>query len=241
MKNYTILAEYKRQYIEKYKDNDEPVISESSWSEDSLEMDIELPYGDKFLPFKVIYNNTETIKLYYMEENDYYVDVTYYKESQKVREVNLYNLLSAASNLVSRHTAAKKFEECFRKLTKEEFSQIEVEYYDDMVAKRYCGTDYSKEAIKDVYRLLSFCNHYYIGKPAWKVEVGSYGAKHVFETLLSSLSDTSYVHTNEFAAAAAMFYMYKCQFETLNLKKDGPNWTMELPDYYEVLSEIRGK
>lgn len=241
MKNYTILAEYKRQYLEKFKDRPEPVIADSSWNTDDIEMDIELPFGTEFLPFRVIYNNTETIKLYYMEEHDYYVDVAHYKESQKVREVNLYNLLSAASNLVSRHNAAKKFEEHFRKLTKEEFDQIEVEYYDDMVAKRYCGTDYSKEAIKDVYRLLSFCNSHYVGRPSWKVEVGSYGAKHVFETLLSKLSNTCYVSTSEFAAAVAMFYMYKGDIETLKLKKDGPNWTMELPDYYEVLSEIRGK
>lgn len=239
MKNYSILAAYKRQYIDKYKDQPEPVIAESSYG-DSIEMDIYLPYKDKFEPFRVKYSNTDCMELLYMDETAEYTYKAYYKESQKVQEVNLYNLLACASNLMLRHKTAERFESAYKELTPEKFKDIQVENYDEVIAVRYCKEGYNPQAINDCYRLLSFCESNYFGKETWRTEVDSYAAKHVFEELLSKLSSTTYVHTSEFTAAAVMFYSYILKLDKLNLKADPPNWEMSLPDYYEVLSYIRG-
>lgn len=240
MKNYSILAEYKRQYLDKYKDQKEPVIADSSYG-DGVEMDIYLPYKDKFEPFRVVYNNTEVIELIYMNPGAKYVDTTYYKEGQKAKEVNLYNLLSAASNLIARYECATDFDKKFSKLTKEEFELITVDNFDADVAVKYCKHGYCEQTIRDVYKLLKYSYGTYHGRVSWKVEVDSYAAKHVFEDLLAGLSSTTYVHTEEFTAALVMFAEYKCIFDTLKLEQNGPNYNMIMPDFYEVLSVKSGR
>lgn len=240
MKNYTILSEYKRQYLEKYKEQPEPVIADSIY-DNNIEMDIFLPNDDKFLPFRVIFNNTEEIKLYCMEYVNDYVYSTSFKESLRVKEVNLYNLLSAATNLVCRHKAAEDFERAFNNLTRSQFAEIECEYFDERIAKQYCPYGYNKQAIIDVYKLLKFAYSNYYGRKSWNDRVDSYGAKHVFETLLSKLSDTSYVSTSEFSAAVVMLAYDKGIMCDINIEKDGPNWEMTLPDFYSVLEFVRSK
>lgn len=238
--NYSIVAEYKRQYLDKFKDQKEPVIADSCYSA-AVEMDIYLPYKDRFEPFRVVYNNSEVIKLIYMNPDTKYVDTAYYKEGQKVKEVNLYNLLSAASNLMARHECATAFDKKFSNLSKEEFELITVDNFDTDVAVEYCKHGYCEQTIRDVYKLLKYSYGTYYGRVSWKVEVDSYAAKHIFEGLLSNLSSTTYVHTEEFTAALVMFTQYKGIFDTLLLKKIGPNYEMLLPDFYEVLSIKSGR
>ena len=241
MNNYTILSEYKRQYLEKYKDQPEPVIADSAY-DNNIEMDINLPNGDKFLPFRVIFNNTEEIKLYCMEYTDNYVYSTSFKESLRVKEVNLYNLLSAATNLVCRHKAAEAFEHRFNDLTRSQFAEIECEYFDRRIATQYCSHGYNEQAIIDVYKLLKFCYNNYFGRKIWNDDrVNSYGAKHVFERLLSKLSDTSYVSTSEFSAAVVMLAYDKGLITDINIAQVGPNWEMTLPDFYSVLEFVRSR
>lgn len=239
MKNYTILSEYKRQYLEKYINQPEPVIADSIYG-NNIEMDIYLPSGDKFIPFRAIFNNTEEIQLYCMDI-DNYVYKTSFKESLRVKEVNLYNLLSAATNLITRHKAAVDFESEFSKLTREQFAEIECEYFNERIVNQYCTEDYNKEAIIDVYKLLKFAYCNYFGRKTWSCRVGSYGAKHVFETLLSKISNTTYVSTSEFSAAVAMFAYDHGLTDDVRITKDGPNWEMELPDFYSVLEYVRSR
>ena len=238
--NYSIVAEYKRQYLDKFKDQKEPIIAESSYG-DGVEMDIYLPYKDRFEPFRVVYNNTEAIKLIYMNPAAEYIDTTYYKECQKVKEVNLYNLLSAATNLMARHESATYFDKQFSKLNKKEFETITVDNFDPEVVNDYCEHGCCEQTIRNVYKLIKYSYGTYHGRACWKSEVDSYAAKHVFERLLSHLSDTTYVHTEEFTAALVMFAKYKGIFDTLKLEKDGPNYSMILPDFYEVLNANSGR
>jgi hypothetical protein len=240
IKNYSILAEYQRQYAEKFKKHaQQPMIADSVHG-DNIEMDIDLPYKDTFKTFTVIYDNTETITLYYRDSDCNYVYKAYYKESQKVREVNLYNLMACASNLMARHEAAHSFEKDFNTITAQEFCAIDVEYFDERIAKKYCGEEYNKKAIEDCYRLFSYCKKHYFGRKNWiDYRVGSYGGKHVFEYIIGKiLKRLYYVDTAEFAAAAVMFYCYWGDSDKLNIKEDLPNWNMTLPDYYEVLEYL---
>ena len=241
IKNYTILAEYQRQYAEKFKTHIQPVIADAVYG-DNIEMDIELPYKDTFKQFVVIFNNTETIELQYLDSDGDYVYKAYYKESQKVREVNLYNLLACASNLMARHEAARNFEIKFNSITLKEFMAIDVDNFDERIAKKYCGNEYSIKAIEDCYRLFSYCRKHYHGRTNWReTRVNSYNGKHVFEYIIGKILnfDSYYVHTSEFAAAAVMFYNYMCESEALNITENKPNWDMILPDYYEVLEHLR--
>ena len=240
IKNYSILAEYQRQYAEKFKKHTrQPMIADSVHG-DTIEMDIDLPYKDTFKTFTVLYDNTETITLYYRDSECDYVYKTYYKESQKVREVNLYNLMACASNLMARHEAARNFEIEFNTITPQEFMSMDVENFEERTAKKYCGNEYSKKAIEDCYRLFSYCKKHYIGRKNWiDYRIGSYGGKHVFEYMIGKiLNKMYYVSTEEFAAAAVMFYHYWGDSDKLNIKEDLPNWDMTLPDYYEVLEYL---
>lgn len=240
IKNYSILAEYQRQYAEKFKTHNQPVIADAVYG-DNIEMDIELPYKDTFKSFVVIFNNTETIELQYLDSVCDYVYKAYYKESQKVREVNLYNLLACASNLMARHEAAHNFEISINSITSKEFMSIDVEDFDERIAKKYCGATYNKNAIENCYRLLSYCQKHYHGRTNWRdTSVNSYSGKHVFEHIIARILNLNsyYVHTSEFAAAAVMFYNYMCETEALNITENKPNWDMSLPDYYEVLEYL---
>ena len=241
MKNYSILSEYQLQYAEKFKKHTQPVITDAAYG-DNIRMDIELPYKDQFKKFTVFYNNTESIELNYIDSDGDYVYNTQYKESQKVREVNLYNLMACATNLIARHEAARQFEIDFNNITQKEFMAIGVENYNENIAKKYCGTEFSKKAIDDCYRLFSYCEKHYYGRKTWKVDdVDSYGGKHTFEYIIGKILNYNgyYVHTSEFAAAAVMYYSYMLKSDYLNIKEDKPNWIMSLPDYYSVLSYLR--
>lgn len=241
MRNYTILSEYKRQYLEKIKDiKNEPTIADSIYGDD-IELDIYLPINKTLLPFRVYYNNTEQLKLVYMQDGVEYADTIFFKESQRVKEVNIYNLISAADNLVAKYNAAKAFEDQFNTITSDDIKDAEY-YFSEGIANKYCPAGYNKKTILNVCGLLDFCYKNYYGRNTWTTLVYASDAKHVFEDLLRNISETTYVRLEEFVAAAVMVTQYKGKFENLHLKSStNSEWVMDLPDFYDVLSYIRSK
>jgi hypothetical protein len=161
----------------------------------------------------------------------------WFVDSNKVKEMNIYNLKIASEQCAHLYNAKK---DLYDKFLKEKSVVINDSYTDFMdyrgnIKNIITEENYKKykSTIAKIISVLAYMQDNYMGIKA-DMSVGSYHAKHRMENILGE-----YVSQDAFAAACQFFYNDKCI--EMKITQDDPNWNIQIPVWYDVIEELGGR